>query len=124
MAKQKSFNQAKRWLKKKFPTHYPVRIYCVNQSTIQSEYKRSGDYIKEECEYDGLCLCYERNKKKTFKILIDKSLDNDGRIHCLFHEYSHALRDHLPEDVIYSQHDDVWKTYHSRILRNWHGEID
>lgn len=121
MPVRKNLKYAKRWLRRNFPTHYPVRIYCVKQSTILRELKHSEDYEAEQCEYEGVCFYYDKHRKH-FKILLDKGLSEEKKITCLFHEYAHALRDHVPEDVSYDSHDELWKTYYARITRKWAGD--
>lgn len=116
---------AKRWIKRKFPSHWPVRVYVVSQKTLEAHSKEFGVI---ECDYDldGLLCPYEPNKGKfEFKLLIDKALEDEKRVHVLFHEWAHLLCEQGPAPNIrieVDRHCEVWKAHYGRILRIWNGD--
>lgn len=111
MARQResaSFNDAKRWLRKNFPSEYTVRIQLVDPSKIQG--------------LDGNVYIIPGKKETHFKILISNNLNIHQTIETLLHEWAHVLTTHsIPLDAD-KPHPDVFWAHYGRIYRKWHGE--
>ena len=103
-----SFDDAKKWLRKNFPSEYTVRIFLVAPSHIE------GD--------DGWVRWIPGPKEDHFRILISNSLNINQTIETLFHEWAHVLTTHsMPLDENAS-HPDVFWAHYGRIYRKWRGE--
>lgn len=111
MARQRenaSFQDAKRWIRKNFPSEYTVRIQLVAPSSI------NGD--------DGRVRWIPGKNEDHFRILIADNLNIHQTIDTLFHEWAHVLTTHsIPLDEN-SSHPDVFWAHYGRIYRKWHGE--
>lgn len=121
---RQTFKYCKKWLRKNFPSEYPFRVTLVGQDTISRYRRESNDYDKE-VELDGYCLCYANKKHKyKFNILIDKTISEHQKIITLLHEHAHLLQMHLAaaKHIKHDGHDDIFETFHGKILRMWHGE--
>lgn len=105
--KRYTFNEAKRWLRRKFPLQYPVRVRLVPRSVI----------AKHETESVG-CSLFDHT---GCEILIDRSANADARIEHLHEEWAHLLRWHLPleSETHPDEHDPIYDVIYGRIKRTW-----
>lgn len=118
MAKKKSYQFCKKWLRRNFPSQDTINIRCVSDCTFIKHQKANFDSILEEL--DGLCIYIKwTNNERTFLILIHKDLPEETKIETLLHEYAHLLRYSLPDRGEYKWHDGVWKSIHNRLKSEW-----
>jgi len=103
-----SFDYAKRWLRKRFPLRYPVRVRLVSSARLHVEHGHAVGF----CTFDGT----------RCEILITKSASLDARIEHLHHEWAHIIRWHLPleSETKPDEHDPIFDLIHGRIRRAWH----
>jgi hypothetical protein len=102
-----TFFEAKRWLRRKFPLNYPVRVRLVGRAVIA---KHHLDAVGCSIFCSSGCV-----------ILIDRSASADNRIEHLHEEWAHLLRWHLPLDseAAPDEHDAIYDLIHGRIKRAW-----
>jgi hypothetical protein len=105
-----TFNEAKRWLRRKFPLQYPVRVRLVPRAAINRVHPDSVGF--STFEHTGC------------EILIASSESADNRIEHLHEEWAHLLRWHLPleSNDKPNEHDDIYYLIYGRIKRAWNEE--
>lgn len=109
MADQKDFRRWCRFLRRKFPPCYPVRISLVAPSAMRGLH--------------GECTSLERDGKLVgFRVRVadgPQAVVQDS----LFHEYAHVLRMHLYGFGKLDDHDPVYGAIHGMLISAWHDEV-
>ena len=113
MTDRKLLNRWLRWLKRKFPLIYPVRVLLVPRNKVP------------ECG-DGHCTCnYTVGNKHPDRFTIHLADDLNWRETqgTLWEAWAHAQRMHLflvgdPQD-----HDEVYAVLFNRIQQGWNQHV-
>lgn len=101
---RKDFRRWCCWLKKEFPSCYPVRILLLPND-------------KMPVAHDGQCTA---TPERRFTIKIRDGLDWQATQETLFEEWSHLLRFHLWQ-VEGEEHDAIYGAIYNTIKARWHG---
>jgi hypothetical protein len=102
-----TFDDAKRWLRKRFPIKYPVRVRLVSQATLR--------------QHDDDAWGFSTFDATGCEVFIDRAASMDNRIEHLHEEWAHLLRWHLPleSETAPDEHDAIYDLIHGRIKREW-----
>lgn len=103
-----SFQDAKRWIRKEFPSEYTVRIQLVDRKKIKG--------------YDARVFLIPSEKEDYFIIRIANDMNINQTLESLWHEWTHVLTCHSMELDEDNPHPDVFWAHYGRIYRKWHGE--
>lgn len=118
------FAYAKRWIRREFPSRYPVSIRCVKRSSVRKD--QGTDAMAGHAFY---------HQPHRHTVLVDGALNLDARIEALFHEWPHVLlsecelllKGHFltsvllpPEQGDDPLHPNLYWLLHGKIYRAWH----
>lgn len=107
--KKLNLTYTKAWLRKNFPSEYPIKITLKKQIWYK-------DFPEE---LDAITLF--DTEQQRFLIQLSKKLNTECLVETLLHEYAHVLRNHAP-DQTNLLHDEVYWAIYGQIYRKWHGE--
>jgi hypothetical protein len=106
MQDAKTFRDWVKWLRRHFPSEYPVTVRLVSRTKVKSVVGTA---------YAGYVFTPEPEAR--FDVFIDKKLTYMDTLDSLLHEWAHVLREHLPKSTYDTTEDEdvVYQAIYGRI---------
>lgn len=112
MADPAKFRKVVSWLRRKFPSCYPVRYYL-----------RSADHMRKlQPNAKGCCEIFGDGQPESFRVSVLDSLSEEEMIQTVIHEHAHVLRAHIFRFGDLNADDAIRDLIEGDIWRRWHEE--